>query len=361
VAGPRRKPLDIDTLWKIERISSVSLAPDGAHAICAVTSYSMEDNKSRSSLWLMPTSTTSPRRLTSAGEKDGSPAWSPQGDRIAFLAKREQEGRKDAERQLYVICAAGGEAERKSDFGPGIEDFKWMPDGRRIVFVSWVWPGVKGSRAQQKKRFKAFTERKESGYVTSEALYRYFDKNLPMGRVPHLLVLDLKSGRVTDLFEGTAYELPRNSPCAAHFDVSPDGRRIAFTHDPAPRKIASNSQGLAEIDVATGRITAITNDTGWNYDAPRYSSDGKQLACIAAHVGLRHTMPGRVALWSRGKTWRFLGEYWDGDVNAPLHWAADGAALYFTSQERGAQSPVAPRPRDRSLRDRGSGRFGARL
>ncbi len=338
--------LDVEKLWKLERIGSVALAPDGSAAACAVTSYSMEDNKGASSLWLLPTGSCSPRRLTSAGEKDGQPAWSPDGDRIAFLARREQEGKKDTERQLYVIPAAGGEAERKSHFAPGIDDFKWMPDGKRIAFISWVWPAVKGARAQEREH-KAFTERKESGYVTSEAQYRHFDRNLPMGRVVHLHLLDLASGRVTDLFEGTGYELPRADPCAAHFDISPDGKRIAFTYDPAPQKRNVNSLALAEIEVSSRRITALTRDAAWSYEAPCYSPDGSQIACIAANIGRRHTLPGRIAILRRADPrsrvgtegragqWRIYGADWATDVEGPLRWAPDGTSLLFAAQDRG--------------------------
>jgi dipeptidyl aminopeptidase/acylaminoacyl peptidase len=329
-----RKPLDIETLWRLDRVGAISVSPDGRAAVCAVTTYSMEENKGRTSLWLMPTDSCAPRRLTSAGEKDASPAWSPGGDRIAFLAKREQGGRKDSEAQLYVIAAAGGEAERKSDFGPGIVDFKWMPDGRRIVFVSWVWPDVKGSRAQAKRQ-KEFAERKESAYATSEALYRHWDSNLPMGRVPHLLMLDLASGRITDLFEGTGLELPRVEPGAAHFDVSPDGRRIAFVHDPTPRKRADNLLSIAEIEVATRRVTPLTGDPKWSYDAPRYSPDGSMLACLAANIGRRHTMPNRIALREREGPWRIVGRDWDLDVEGPLRWSGDGWGIFFGAQERG--------------------------
>ena len=163
-----RPPLGIESLWQLDRVAGVAIALDGSAAVCAVTTYSMEENKGAASLWLLPTGSRSPRRLTRCGEKDAKPAWSPKGERIAFLAKREQEGRKDAESQLYLIDAAGGEAGRVTNFGPGIEDFKWMPDGRRIAFVSWVWPDAKGSR-EQERRHKAFGERKESAYVTSQA------------------------------------------------------------------------------------------------------------------------------------------------------------------------------------------------
>jgi len=331
---PRPHPLDIDTLWRLERVAAVALAPDASAVVCTVTRYSMDENKGATSLWLLPTGSRAPRRLTHYGDKDAHPAWSPQGDRIAFLAKRDHAGRKDGEAQLYVIPAAGGEAEQKSDFRPGIDGFKWMPDGRRVAFVSWVWPDAKGSAAQD-RRHQAFSERKESAYITSEAQYRHFDRGLPMGRVPHLLLLDLATGRVTDLFEGTAYELPRVEPGPAHFDVSPDGRRIVFVHDPAPRKRSGNAMALAEIDVRTRRIATLARDPAWSYEAPRYAPDGSRIACIATNIGRRHTMPGRLAFVRRRAAPRVAGDGWSIDVNAPLRWTPDGSSVLFTAEERG--------------------------
>jgi len=326
--------MDPDALWQLERVSNVSLAPDGSAAVCAVTRYSMQENKGATSLWLLPTGRLAPRRLTTHGEKDGSPAWSPSGNRIAFLARREQEGRADAERQLYVISAAGGEALRKSDFAPGIDAFQWMPDGRRIAFIAWVWPDAKGAPAQA-RRHKDHGERKESAYVTSQALYRFFERNLPMGRVPHLHILDLESGRITDLFEGTPLELPRAEPGAAHFDVSPDGRRIAFVHDPHPRKSLVNPYAISEIDVRTREVVRLTRDAGWNYDAPRYSPDGGTIACSASHVAWRHTALGRAAFLRRGRAPRVVGEDSPIDVPGPFRWTADGSAVLFAAQQRG--------------------------
>lgn len=326
-----KRPLDIDTLWKLERLGGLSLSPDGSAAACAVTSYSMEDNKGTTSLWLLPTDGGGARRLTSAGEKDAHPVWSPRGDRIAFLAKREQGGKKDAERQLYVIAASGGEAERRSEFAPGIEQFKWMPDGKRIVFISWVWPDARGARAQE-ARHKAFTERKETAYVTAEAQYRHWDRNLPMGRVPHLLMLDVDSGRITDLLEGTGYELPRADPSASHFDISPDGRRIAFVHDPEPVKRLDHAMALAEIDLRTRRITPLTRDRAWSYDAPRYGPDSR-LACLTANVGRRHTAFNQLAVLGRGR-WRVMPA-WDIDPEGPLRWTADGGSIHFLAQQSG--------------------------
>ena len=332
--NPDRNLLDAEILWKLDRVAGISLSPDGASAVCAVTSYSMQENKGATALWLLPTGECAPRRLTRCGEKDGKPAWSPKGDRIAFLGRREQEGGKDAAAQLYLIDARGGEAARVTRFGPGFEDFRWMPDGRRIVLVAWVWPEEKGSRAQD-LRHKAFSERKESAYVTAEPNYRHFDRHLPQGRVPHLLLLDLASGRLVDLFEGTGLELPRVEPGAIHFDVSPDGRRLAFVHDPAPRKLAVHPTAIAEMELATRRVTSRAKDAGWSFEAPRYSPDGAAIACVATHVERRHTAFGRLALLRPGAKPAMVGRPRDIDVEGPLRWTRDGAAVLFAAEEKG--------------------------
>ena len=333
MAAGRKKSMDVEALWQIERVGGVALSPDGAQAACSVSRHSMHDNSSATSLWLLSTFGGTPRQLTSCGDKDGQAAWSPLGGSIAFVAKREQEGKKDETPQLYVIAADGGEARRVSEHAPGIDAFKWFPDGKRIAFLSWVWPGLKGSKAQA-RRWKEFKERKETAYVTSEAQYRYWDRNLPMERVAHLHVLEIASGRIVDLFEGTPYELPRDDPDATVFDVSPDGRHIAFSVDPAPQKRLDNHKAIAEINVRTGRVATVATDPAWTFVAPRYSPDGTHIAFVASNAGRTHTAPWNAAMLERGGKWRTLTAAWDRSVNASLRWSADGSALFFTAEDR---------------------------
>jgi dipeptidyl aminopeptidase/acylaminoacyl peptidase len=337
----KTRPITVDELWKIERIGNPSLSPDGAQAVAAVTRFSMDDNKSASSLWLLSTLGGTPRALTHCGEKDGQPQWSPHGDLIAFVAKREQQGSKDEAAQLYLIAPDGGEARRAATVATGVEAFRWFPDGRRLAFVSWVWPGLKGPKAQAAKA-KEFKERKESGYATSEAQYRYWDHHLPMGRVAHLHLLELSRdgapGKVRDLFEGTPYELTRTDPDANGFDVSPDGRRLVFAFDPAPEKKVGNCFALAELDLKSGRIAVIARDADWDFGAPRYSPDGERIAFIASHQGLKHTMPGQLAVWARdGGAWEVVSGEWDHEVHAPLHWEDDGQAVLLRAEQQGRQ------------------------
>lgn len=329
-----KKPFDVEALWQVERVGAPSLSPDGAQAVASLTRYSMEKNKSQTQLWLLSTLGGAPRALTQAGDKDGQPKWSPKGEQIAFIARREQEGSKDEEAQLYLIAPDGGEARRATTVATGVEAFKWFPDGRRIAFISWVWPTLKGAAAQAKAH-KEFKERKETGYVTEEALYRYWDHNLPMGRVAHLHVLDTVSGKVTDLFEGTDYELTRADPDANAFDISPDGKRIVFGFDPAAEKRLDHGYALAELELRTGKIQVLLQDKDWDFQCPRYSHAGAHLAFVAAHIGKKHTMPSQLAVLDQHGHWAVLSEDWDYEVSAPLQWDEDDLGLLFCAEEAG--------------------------
>ena len=79
------RPLSAQTLWQIDRIGGLALAPDGERAVCSLTSYDL----ARSSTSLLSTAGLKPRPQTRCGAKDGQPAWSPKGDRILFITKRD--------------------------------------------------------------------------------------------------------------------------------------------------------------------------------------------------------------------------------------------------------------------------------
>ncbi|MCZ2440591.1 MAG: S9 family peptidase [Burkholderiales bacterium] len=334
------KRLDVDTLWRIERLGPPSLCPDGARAVVALTRPSMQDNASHSSLWLLSTRGEAPRPLTHCGDKDGQPQWSPRGERIAFLAKREQEGHKDEERQIYLIAADGGEAERVTRMATGVEALRWLPDGRGLVFVSWVWPELRGEKAQAAALAER-RKRKESGYATEQTQYRHWDHNLPEGREPMLHLLEFGragrgAGRVRNLMQGSGYSLQRHDPGAEAFDLSPDGRRIAFAFDPQAEKRIENRHAIAELDLQSGRIEVVLRDADWHFSAPRYSPDGQRLAFLAQHDARKHTAPEQLAVWEReSHRWDVVSGEWDHAVQAPLQWEDDGQAVLLMAEQEG--------------------------
>jgi dipeptidyl aminopeptidase/acylaminoacyl peptidase len=329
-------PLSIDELWRFERLGGLAIAPDGRRAVVTLTRPSMARNTSDTQLWLLATDGRHPPRpLTQVGSANSRPAWSPRGDRIAFVARREQQGAKDAVAQLYLISPEGGEAWRAAELLPPLESFRWLPDGSGLVFAAWVWPGLRGAAAQR-RRWQAFQERKETGHATSEAQHAYWDHRHPMDRVVHLLHLDLASGRVRDLFEGSHWELPRDELAPEPFDVSPDGRRVVFTFDPMPQKRADHGRALAEIELRGRRVRTLVQADGWDFDGPRYGPDGRHVAAMAAHLGHQHTAMMKPALVERDSgRWQALGADWDHEMGGPPRWSADASALYFSAERRG--------------------------
>ncbi len=335
----KRAPLTVHELWRLERIGTPSLSPDGRLAVTAVTAYDMEDNRGSSALWLLSTEARTPRRLTRCGDKDGQPAFSPRGDLIAFIARRQAPGAEATEElpQLYLIAADGGEAWRAADVVTGVEAFRWCPDGRHVVLISWVWPAAATDRHQkaQAQAMAEYKAAKTSGIATSEGFYRWWDHMLPAGRAPHLLLLDTRSGEVRDLLAGSGLELPRGEPDLHCFDVSPDGRRVAFCHDPAPAKRADGRCALAEVDLQQRSISVLAQDPDWDYRAPRYSPDGTRLAFIAHPAAASTSAPGRVAVLSPGQPCSVASAAWDRDVQPPLYWDDDGRSLLLAAEEHG--------------------------
>jgi dipeptidyl aminopeptidase/acylaminoacyl peptidase len=342
-----RKPqaFDADALWRLARIGAPSLSPSGAAAVAGVTRHDMARNATQSSLYLFSLLGEAPRRLTECGDKDGSPQWSPAGDCIAFTARREQSGVKDEEPQLYLIAPDGGEARRCGQVATGVEGIRWFPDGRRIAFISWVWPQHK-SMAAQAKALAAFKARKESAYVTDAQLYRHWDHHIPMGRVPHLHVMDTATGKVRDLMAGQTLSLDWKEPGADSYSVSGDGRRIVFAFDPADEKRPDGLFALAELDVRSGRHRLLLQDDEWDFDAPVYSHGGGHIAFVATRRGCKHTAPAQLGVLDTEGRWAVLAPEWDREVSAPLRWREDDLALRFVAEDRGRSHLYELAPQD---------------
>ncbi len=326
------KRITVEDLWKLERASQPTLSPDGAQACVSVSSWDMEENKGRTSLWLLSTYGGEARQLTQVGEKDGEPRWSPDGRWIAFVAKRDQ----DEEPQVYLIAPDGGEARRLTRMPTGASAIRWFPGGKQLAFVSWVWPDARRFDAEVLgKRFKAHKDDKVKAHVVEHVAYRFWDHWITDGRVPHLFTVDVGSGKIRDLFAGTEYELPRADTATHHYDIAPDGAEIAFTYDPTPDKRLDDDFQVVALDLRRGRFRTLTAGSPLNHASPRYSPDGRTIALVTEDNRKSPIARARVALVERGgkSGLRVLPGGWDRSVMAPLAWAPAGDAVVFHAED----------------------------
>jgi TolB protein len=83
-------------------------------------------------LWVLRLGSGEARVLVRHGQDSilGNPSWSPDGTRIVFSSNWR------LGHQIYLVGAAGGEAERLSTFRRGGCEPRFHPDGQRVAYVS---------------------------------------------------------------------------------------------------------------------------------------------------------------------------------------------------------------------------------
>src|SRR5205814_9520420 len=84
-------------------------------------------------IYVMNADGSGQRRLTRNPAKDVSPAWSPDGRRIAFARDR---GSTKPSSDIYVMNADGSRLRRLTRSPANDVSPAWSPNGRKIVFVS---------------------------------------------------------------------------------------------------------------------------------------------------------------------------------------------------------------------------------
>lgn len=113
-------------------------SPDGVQVICISLAYDKHpDRLEDSDLWIMNADGSDARLFLDWKDyRMMAPRYSPDGQRVLFLAqdKREQ---GFALTQLATVAAAGGEPKPLTfDFDRSIYNFQWSPDGKHVYFVA---------------------------------------------------------------------------------------------------------------------------------------------------------------------------------------------------------------------------------
>jgi dipeptidyl aminopeptidase/acylaminoacyl peptidase len=137
LAADKRSITETD-LFKFVWIADAQISPDGARVAFVRVWVNQKADRYDSALWIVSTgaqaSGGAPRQLT-AGPRDSSPRWSPDGSRLAFIRSAEKEG-KPQPPQIYLLSFGGGEAQALTEMPRGAAGFEWSPDGKTIAFAS---------------------------------------------------------------------------------------------------------------------------------------------------------------------------------------------------------------------------------
>ncbi len=213
-------------------------------------------------LWVMPAIGEPETRLTTHPSEDSQPDWSPDGTYIVFMSRRQLGGAHN----IFVIPAAGEPTVRGMNDPWNNDQPDWSPDSTQIAFQSdrngnsdiWVMPSTFVGPATQ---------------LTTDPGLDYMPAWSPDGT--QIAFTSDRSGNfdiwVMPAAGGAATQLTDDPGMDDFAAWSPDGTQIAFTSDRG---------GNYDIWVMlqTGEpATQITTDL-WPDDRPAWSPDGTQIA-----------------------------------------------------------------------------------
>lgn len=320
--------LTADAMWRFKRLGQPAIAPDGRLAVLPVTTYDVEKNKGLTDLWLVPTKPGKARQLTSDAASDSSPAWSPDGEMIAFVSKRGD----DKEPQLYVIPVGGGEARRVTNVPTGVLAPKWFPDSRRIAFLAQIWPDAK-NWAEQQARAEQQRDKKMTALVWNKAPISYWDHWLEQ-RETHVYSIGLDGGEARAITFGRAPSLDVAEPDVSSYDIAPDGAEIAFAADTDKSGTDPNFDVFV-MPIDGGEPRNVTTDNPANDVSPLYSPDGRSLAFRRQKIKDFYADRARLMIYDRRSSQtRSLTEEWDRSADG-LVWAPDSSSLFGSIEDAG--------------------------
>ncbi len=201
------EPLTVETLVDLDRVSQAVLDPSGTKVAYTVSVPRSDDDPpggAFSELWVVDLAGGESRRFTSRPNSVSSPAWSPDGEHITFLAARPDHS---PARQIYYMPISGGEALPLTDHPVSIASYQWAPDGSHIAFVATDAPTEEEREARAAGRD-----------------WRVFDENYKHRR---LWVFDVAEGH-----SHPVYEEPMTTWA---FNWMPDGRTLVMQASQTPR------------------------------------------------------------------------------------------------------------------------------
>jgi len=334
------RPIQIGDFFRMKRVASPALSPDGRRVVFAVTTPDLAGNTTATDLWLSTVDGKSIRQLTTHSAADRNPAWSPDGKWIAF------ESTRSGENQIWLISPGGGEPRQFTTLSTGASRAVWSPDGKQLAFVSEVFPEFSArsfaeSDASNAKRLKELSDGKRKAEAFTRLLYRHWDHYV-QGKRQHIFVQSVGGGEPRNLTPGDRDAVPTSSTFSGGTDYafSPDGTEIAYSATPVPihEEAWSTNHDIYTVPVAGGTPKQVTTNPAADV-TPRYSPDGKWIAYRA------QLRPGYEAdRWqlmvfnrSTGAT-RSLTASFDASAGSPV-WSPDGRYLYFEAEER-AGTPI---------------------
>ena len=319
-AADAPKPFQLEDLRRGVSLSDPQISPDGKSIAVLVSRPNWDDDKNDREIDLVDVATGSLRVLTYKRTGLGSPRWSPDGTRLAFVAEDAADTKQG---QLYVMSMSGGDPQRLTDGKQGVDSYAWSPDGTRIAYF------VQDEEDEDAvKHHRDVMQVTDNNFLVRTAMKPW-----------HVWVVPAAGGKAQRLNEGS-WSVQTDQGTGTPPAWSRDGKSIAYA------KFSDSYFGNAYLSSiesvsADGKTTQVlVSDPG--SVGPSFAPHGADMAFLRARDGDQNN-GNAVYLMSGGKT-RDLTHTLAHDIG-DYAWLPDGSALLLEGPD-GADSVFWRQPLD---------------
>ncbi len=319
-APPRKpafQPMDVFSLQWAER---PVISPDGRQVVYERAFFDVHRDVRRANLWVVDVATGAQRPLTTGASREGQAAWSPEGDRLAYVAS--DGGRA----QVFVRWMGTGGTARITQLPAAPGNLAWSPDGRWIAFTMFVKSDSKPLSPQLPTPPEG-AQWAPPAKVIDMVLYRADGGGYLEPGYSHLFVVPAEGGAARQVTRG---DHPfGGTPCWTR-----DGKGLLVSTNLDPEwEHQPVESDLYRIDVQSGEATRLTNRKGPD-DLADLSPEGRRIA----YAGFEDRALGyqnwelSVLDVGTGRS-RRLAQDLDRSVNA-LQWDGE-KGIFFSYDDRG--------------------------
>ena len=269
----------LSDLRNLVSLSDPQVSPDGRRIVVVVSTPDWKTDKAAHEIDLVDVGTGARRPLTRDRTDISSPRWSPDGTRLAFIAKdttpaapatandKPDIGDAGKHDQVFILPMDGGDALRVTHAARDVVAFAWSPDGKTIAYVAADVPANEKAIKAHDDAFKVT----ENNFLVRAAL-----------TPSHLWVVPSAGGKARRLTQGD-FSLATDQGDAPAPAWSRDGRTIAFTRFPDPYWALSFRSVVDTVAAEGGTAAALAELEGATRTS--YAPAGNALAFMRSRGG----------------------------------------------------------------------------
>ena len=298
LAQAKKKMTLVDRL-EIPETRGGSLSPDGTQLAYTISKTDWKVNKQISHIWRINIDGSEEVKLTSGENGDSSPLWSPVGNEIAFLSKRND----NENTQIYILNNSGGEATQLSHHATGVSSISWSHDGSFIYFLA---SDDKTEEAKERLKMK-----------DDVIVYDVISEQR------HLWKVALADGSETKITDGDF--------SAMSYKVSRDDKMVTFLKSKSPLLDDNNRREICVMDMNSGDVKQITKNQVAESNIEISPDNSKIIYIIDANEKFETYYNDNLFVSSIDgeKVEMLMPKLPYAIVNAS--WSADGSKIYFTA------------------------------